>query len=1197
VIAQKAAPSALAGDAIGAVLCSITLSDGSKSVSGLTLSISQKQAPAASAALFQYISPSLSELVTTSQPLATSVEGLVTAPGEFGITDKPGLWQADGLAGVELTSSIDQSSLLLNLSSQPTQGAYYDGSHLFVCNGPRVLIYNGLPSSPSVRPAVVLGQPDIDTIDGETTSSLFGATLCTGIWSDGKRLAVVNSSRVLIWNSIPTKNLTPADLVLGQPDFSSNRLNNPSVSSATLDQANAVDSDGTRFVVADTWNNRVLLWNTFPTVIDQPADFVIGQPGFTTNTNNNGATSIYLSYGVAVVPTGLFLGSAFSVLAPPAPGLAHLSTIATNNPAPDFLALSIGSTLAPTNVIANAGGIARTPSGGLAARDASLQRIVMLRSIPTGPAGVDFVLGQPDNAHIVSSPTSASVVGTVSQFLGGGKIVSIPDYHRLLIFDTPPSYNFEPASRVVGQAGFTTNGIVDYRGISASTLAGPADVAVSGGILAVADRGNNRVLLFNSNGSATNAPASVVLGQGDAASYVPNLDQQTPSAARVSGPSGVALDGTHLIVSDTENHRVLIWNAVPTKTGTPADLVLGQKDFVSRRPNHGLSDGNGDGNSDTDASGFFYPMGVASDGTHLFVADRLNNRVLVWNSFPTTIGQPADAVIGQPDFTTVPPNAGNGPFTFTMNGLNLPAGLFLSGTSLWIADTENNRLVRWDAVTTSPVPGVVVGQPSGTAVTNPNYEVPTDVSVGYASIPPQTTSSTSILHPRDVAVVGGRIYVSELDSNRVHIFDATSFVSEGELGQPSDAVGMPNVNGVTAASLNTPQGLASDGASLWVADSANHRVLAWDLATPPSTGASASRVIGQPSLVTSGFDQSSTAVGGATATPEGLFFANSSLYIADSQNNRVLQLSTPVSTGEVPKHIYGQPNGTLALPNSGGSPTAKSTNTPHDVYADAHHVIVADTGNNRVLVYDTSSSDQAAILVLGQPTFTSSNANTPNASASTMQGPEGVYSDGESLWVADTGNHRVLIWRTFPTKNGQAADLVLGQSSFSNVFSNQGANSANASSLALPAGVIVVQGVLYIADSGNNRVVFHLAAPTSSGANADGVLGQDNFTVRSPAVAPDDLTHLAGPVALASDVENLYVADRDLGRAVVYSLGTLKSASSATSTIGSSGGLTLTAPGGIAVERTSLFTSRLFVSNSANNDVQLIDSVSRLVVP
>ena len=401
-------------------------------------------------------------------------------------------------------------------------------------------------------------------------------------------------------------------------------------------------------------------------------------------------------------------------------GVAHIPAVTANNPVADYVALASGSSLDPAVTIPGAGGIALTPGGGLGVRDEYMQRVAMFRHVPSGPAAIDFVLGQSDPIHVVENPVSASSVSIGLQ-LGAGKVTLVPDANRLLVFDTPPSYDFEPASRVVGQAGFTTSGQVDYRGISASTLADPADVSVAGGIVAVADCSNNRILLFHA-ADTSNASAAVVLGQPDAVSYVANLDQQTPSAARMSGPSGVALDGTHLIVSDTENHRVLIWNTVPTTTGAPANLELGQIDFTGRRPNRGRGDANLDGVSDADADGFFYPTGVASDGTHLFVADRLNNRVLVWNTYPTTNGQRADVVIGQADFTSVAANAGNGPFLFVPQGLNLPSGVALAGGSLWIADTANNRVVRWDSATTAPTQAAVfLGQASGSSVTNATY--------------------------------------------------------------------------------------------------------------------------------------------------------------------------------------------------------------------------------------------------------------------------------------------------------------------------------------------------------------------------------------------------------------------------------------------------------------------------------------------
>ena len=1187
-VSATSVPAGLSGDVLGTSLCTLKVT-GAAAASDLTLSIAEASPPASSV-LFQYDSSTLSQLVVTSQPEASAVSGLVVAPGVYGATQRPAQWSSVGTAGIDVSASGDAASLLRNLSGQQTYGAFYDGTHLFVCNGPRLLIYNALPANPTVLPDVVLGEPDIDTLTTPAITSSYGG--CLAVWSDGTRIVALQSARIGIWNSVPTTNFTPADLELGQPDFSTNTPNNGGVSSSSLNAgAWAVDSDGTQLAVADRFNNRVLVWKTFPTEVDQPADFVVGQPAFATNAAAQGAVPLYQPEGVLFTSTGLLVDGYFG------PGVVHVPTVTSNNPSSDGTLLPyVPGSLASPGTLLLGGSMAAGAANTLLVRD---YRRVVVAGIPgSGPAPVKFVLGEPDPTRIVTSPTSASVVetvpspaGYVEQGMGAGALGLIPDLDRLLIFDEPPAYNFAPASRVFGQAGFTTNGQVDYRGISASTLAGPADVAVSGSTLAVADGGNNRVLLFNTSSIAgANAAAASVVGQSDMSSYLPNVNQTTPSATTLSGPAGVALDGSHLIVADTENHRVLIWNAVPTTNGVAADIVLGQTSFSVRSPNHGNGDANADGFCDADGSGFFYPTGVASDGQHLFVSDRQNNRVLVWNSFPTASGQAADGVIGQPDFTTVQSNGGQGGSVVLAGGFNLPTGIFLSSTSLYVADSENNRVVRWDSVTTTPTPGAFLGQASGTVVANPNYWPATGAEPGYPTTPPGT-SSVSVVHPRAVAVANGEVYVSEIDSNRVHFFDVSNLAPRGELGQTSDTAGTANASGVTAGSISAPWGLASDGNTLWVADSADHRVLGFPVGTVPTTGALATAVIGQASFLTSGFNQTSTAANGVTLHPRGMAVTGNELYVADTGNNRVSVFQTPVTAGQPPARTIGQPSGSLALANSGGAISSRSLAVPQGVYADATRVIVADTGNNRVLVYGPSGT--SATLVLGQSGYTTATVpSTP--SASSMNGPTGVFTDGTSVWVADTGNHRVLVWNTFPTANGQPADAVLGQTSFAGDLSNQGGSTASASTLSFPADVLSVGGVLYVADSGNNRVVFFLTPPSTSGTSAGGVLGQANLTSRLAAAAPNDLNQLAGPVKLATDGENLYVADRDLGRVAAWALGSASTAAPATRVIGAVGGLAIQSPGGVAATRTPYFTSQLYIADTAGSRIDVVGSVSRL---
>jgi hypothetical protein len=284
------------------------------------------------------------------------------------------------------------------------------------------------------------------------------------------------------------------------------------------------------------------------------------------------------------------------------------------------------------------------------------------------------------------------------------------------------------------------------------------------------------------------------------------------------------------------------------------------------------------------------------------------------------------------------------------------------------------------------------------------------------------------------------------------------------------------------------------------------------------------------------------------------------------------------------------------LPNSGGAPSASTLNGPRGIYVDTNHLVIADTGNNRVLIFDPGAQSTAAQVVVGQTSFTSVTANAGGANLATMQAPSGVYSDGSRLYVADTGNHRVLVWNTFPTQNGQAADIALGQTSPSGIRSNLGGAAPTAATLSFPAALAEAYGALYIADSGNNRILRFSTPPTTSGAPADGVLGQADLVSRTAASFADDLTKLAGPVGLAFDGTNLYAADRDLGRVVIFRMGVPAGGGTAFLALGASGqGLSLSGPGGVAVEKTPFLTSRVYIADTGDDQVALIGSVSRLI--
>jgi len=125
------------------------------------------------------------------------------------------------------------------------------------------------------------------------------------------------------------------------------------------------------------------------------------------------------------------------------------------------------------------------------------------------------------------------------------------------------------------------------------------------------------------------------------------------------------------------------------------------------------------------------------------------------------------------------------------------------------------------------------------------------------------------------------------------------------------------------------------------------------------------------------------------------------------------------------------------------------------------------------------SNGQAADLVLGQATFTTDESFPTNARS--MKRPAGVAVDPTTgkVFVAQYGENRVLRYANSASlANGAPAEVVIGQVNFSASEANQG-GTPTASTLSQPIGVCVdSHGTLYVADAGNNRVLVFREAST-----------------------------------------------------------------------------------------------------------------------
>ncbi len=632
------------------------------------------------------------------------------------------------------------------------------------------------------------------------------------------------------------------------------------------------------------------------------------------------------------------------------------------------------------------------------------------------------------------------------------------------------------------------------------------------------------------------------------------------SASRFDFPRAVVVDGrTRRIFVATGGHRVLSWpDAAAFSDGAAADLVLGQGDFeASELPV-------------LDGRRLNMPSDLAVDPAgNLYVACVDDHRVMVFRP-PFSTGMVAAMVIGQPDFGCT--ESGRG-----ADRLDAPWGIACDAAgNLWVADTENNRVLRFPApaLTGRRSADLVIGQP--------------DMSSG--TFPAGPSAGVSYF-PWDVAVgKGGEVWVAD-GYNRVLRFPTpgTGAVADLVLGQAGFEFGAANRGGATGADgFDSVHALEMDGQGrLWCADKDNRRVVGYE--PPFVTGMAATLLMGQVDFVSRASPVPSAA--GVLSRTSGLAVdGEGDVYVADLDSDRVVvydtpgELRRPVIGGLVPEVQTVNAGAGQLVVNGGNFVTssvvqvngvARPTEWIHGgrVVATLAAEDTAGVGTVMVTVRtpgvaggaETSeavalpvvaqiSQDVIADRVLGQGGFGWSEPNAvglgpvvvPAASgvglvsAASLHAPGGIavsWVTGQ-VFVADSGNHRVLVWNNASSfSNAQPADVVIGQEDFLRTAPNGGLGSAGPDVLSGPVGVALrAGGELLVSDAGNNRVMV-FRPPFKSGMRGRAVVmnGGAANTPGAVAAAVD-----SGRFAVVFPMNNeVVVMDGDFGEGTVRTVATI----------------------------------------------------------
>ena len=326
----------------------------------------------------------------------------------------------------------------------------------------------------------------------------------------------------------------------------------------------------------------------------------------------------------------------------------------------------------------------------------------------------------------------------------------------------------------------------------------------------------------------------------------------------------------------------------------------------------------------------------------------------------------------------------------------------------------------------------------------------------------------------------GNLYLAEAANHTVGKVDSAGHITivAGTGTQGFDGDG----GQATAALLDSPQGLAADSASLYIADTHNHRIRKVDLTRGIIITIAGSSKVG--SAGDSGLATSAT-----LDTPTALTLDNKgNLYLADIGSHCIRRIAP--ATGTI-STVAG--TGTQGFAGDGSVATAALIDSPGGLAVDSNgNLYLADTHNHRIRRIDAVTGAITTVAGNGAQGFT---GDSNSATAARLSLPHGLSIDPQgNVNVSDTANHRI---RRIDASTGKITTIA---GDGTQAFAGDGGAAIGASLNSPRSTSLSPTGAVTIADTGNQRIR-QIASDTSLqtvaglGATTPGVL-----TLSGPAV-------------------------------------------------------------------------------------------------
>jgi sugar lactone lactonase YvrE len=510
---------------------------------------------------------------------------------------------------------------------------------------------------------------------------------------------------------------------------------------------------------------------------------------------------------------------------------------------------------------------------------------------------------------------------------------------------------------------------------------------------------------------------------------------------------------------------------------------------------------------------------VTISGTNFDAAPA--NNIVTFNGTPAVVSQanvPASQVMATSLLVTVP-SATNGNITVTTpGGTAVSANTFTitpiagtapainrfiplrgnTGTIVTISGANFDPTAANNVVKFNGAPAIAATSATATELT---VTAPTGVTTGPITV---TTAGITAKSSASFTVTGG-VPVAGLKGGAIQgtplnlLGTALTFAGGGVVNSANDGSG-------TTARFNNPNGIASDGTSLYVADSGNRVIRRIDISTGVVTTLAGSGLAGP---------KDGTGTGASFSTPNGITTDGVSLFVADSGNNRVRKI-TPL-TGALATMTSANAQvttlaGTGSLSPTAGSPwdsptgTSATIRSPYGITTDGTSLYVSD-GSNRLRKIDIATS--AVTTLAGSGAFSSTDGTGALAS---FYRPHGITisPDKSTLYVADSGTNVI---RKVVISSGVVSTFMGPGFTFTTTFPGQFHN---------PNGLSISAdgSKLFVVDTSKNRI---LQIDLTTATNNVTVLAGSGDVGSLDATGPLATFRLPNGIVLSG--ANLYVSD------------------------------------------------------------------------